>query len=141
MVACMARRPWPSPMNISASRREVLTKSFFPEEVSYVVNSAQPLPPWPRDDVTSPKSRLRSIHSAIGPDAAADAATSRRADGAGNAAERDATRDGATRLDDDEKPPTRRGALDARDGVADDPGTTEDDVGATDIVTFGETSR
>ena len=58
-----------------------------------------------------------------------------------NAAERDATRDGATRLDDDEKPPTRRGALDARDGVADDPGTTEDDVGATDIVTFGETSR
>lgn len=108
LVACMARRPWPSPMNISASRREVLTKSFFPEEVSYVVNSAQPLPPWPRDDVTSPKSRLRSIQSAIEPGAAADATTPRRADGGGNATERDAMRDGAIEdEDDDEKPPTR----------------------------------
>ena len=110
-VAWSALSPAPSPMNISASLRDVFAKYFAPDSHSCDENSAHPLPPSEMDRVTAPASgRFVSIHSATPPggwddadaDAAADARRERaRARARGNGT---ATRGGAT----DAMPAARR---------------------------------
>ena len=80
-VAWSALSPAPSPMNISASLRDVFAKYFAPDSHSCDECSAHPLPPREMVRVTAPASgRFVSIHSATPPggwddaDADADAA-------------------------------------------------------------------